>query len=54
MRSYRTKRCSEAELRKAGFEIESRKEDIDENPAMDHARWAILARRGVDTALGNR
>jgi ubiquinone/menaquinone biosynthesis C-methylase UbiE len=36
----------EAELRKAGFEIESRKEDIDENPAMDHTRWAIVARRG--------
>jgi ubiquinone/menaquinone biosynthesis C-methylase UbiE len=36
----------EAELRRAGFEIDWRKEDIDGNPAMDHTRWAIAAHRG--------
>jgi ubiquinone/menaquinone biosynthesis C-methylase UbiE len=35
----------EAELRQAGFHVDSRNDDIDENPAADHARWAIVAHR---------
>jgi len=36
----------EAELRKAGFDVDSRRDDIDDNPGMDHTRWAIAAHRG--------
>ncbi len=40
----------EAELRKAGFRIDSRKEDMDQNPASDHVRWAVFAHRDGGTA----
>jgi len=35
----------EAEVKRAGFQVESRNDDLDENTAMDHTRWTIVARR---------